>query len=1115
MLISAGAEIERKNGILIRTEPVSIRPAAGGGEAAGTPQPLAAGEMWRSDLAPAGGAKTGTVVYQQESGDLRLDNVEIVGALGDLKIGGYRTGDGEGEFDLSCLWMEPPPPLISQFGDSLELVEALREAWRQDAPYSLDIKAGIRPEEDGNAIEVTGGFVLPGPRSLAPLLPEGARVEAFGAIAGSVELRTGPVDTLTRIDLTLDLDRTEWVDSSVVKVSGLGAAFKVDTLMLRAPGIRLDVKGEYDTQAGAGYATLALSDSGFVRRIFPSAPEADIIATGRFGGRDSGNGSSGRSGDGSPGRSGDGLSGRSGDGSPGNADFADGSPGTGSGEVSRDIELFLEASVRGAGYRVPALAGSLSSNADIIHAHLTCPEGFTYGRLDMNRLELDYLAAETGGSLFPAGISLDASGERFSLSQQVRLITGDSLICAVDAMDISTSKGKLSASHPFRVIIDRMSDAIILEDIDLAGGLGRMSASGIAGPDSVDLEALVDLELPATPPPALGIPDVLWPDSLRAMISATGMHDLEAEIAVRGFQLDDGEEGSLDLEARAEAGEISAGLVIADPAGYVMRATASLPGSLSIYSPSVTLSQGDLLVEADLDRFPVAVKDFDDGHGRSSDLVARVGGEASLAGPIGGPGAFADMSVTFPGWPEMSDFSIALEAMLEPAADTGETREPRDPGSPGQEQVRELKERVASSLGIERTESLIASLRMLRGSENMLDGALSHPLSLSLAPFEIEADSRRTTNVAVRSSQLPLEEMDLLLPVGIGLDGSCSIDFAGRGPGDSLSLSGSLKASKLDVEIANLAQIVFDGRASLAGTTRRPSIIGNFTVTGGVITMPESKADLHPIEGEAILLEPGTLGLSQPDSARGVEVGSPGFAADYDIKIEIPSGLWLRGEGLEIELRGGLQIVQKDGLPVITGDLTAQRGTYLFLGRVFELERGIINFYGTEEINPSLDISLAASIEGARIYVNLTGDLVEPRLRLESDPEMTDGDIMATVLFGKPFNELNDGQGDMLRDRMTDVLVAMGAARIQQEVAGQYGIDLVSIRSGRGEEQENALVVGKYLTPKLLVSYEQGLKERSTSYIVMEYLLSRNVRLETVYGNDGRSSAGINLQRDY
>jgi hypothetical protein len=604
-------------------------------------------------------------------------------------------------------------------------------------------------------------------------------------------------------------------------------------------------------------------------------------------------------------------------------------------------------------------------------------------------------------------------------------------------------------------------------------------------------------------------------------------------VTISGFILDDGRKGTLTLDAAAVAGDIRTDLRVADGRGEILRGVASLPGSLCVYPPSICLSNDNLRVDLDLDRFPLAVKESGGDHGENSDLVARIAGKALIAGPVIGPGGYADLAVTFPGWPEMSDFRVELEAMLESrsgpvtADQTGAGRPAEQTGARGaadqtatgimaeQARPQDLPARVALNLGIDRTESLIASVKMLRGSENMLNADLSYPLSLSFNPFKVTADSSRTIDAAIRSRKLPLEEIDLLMPVGIGLDGTCSLDLSGTGKQDDLSLSGSLEAKDLKMEIADLAQVLLGGNARFGGTSRRPSIEGNFTVTNGVVTMPESRSELHPVEGEAILLDPATLGLMPEDSVQAVAMGSPGFEADYDIRIDIPSSFWLRGEGLEIELRGALQITQKDGLPVITGDLNAQRGTFLFLGRVFELERGIITFYGTKEINPSLDISLFASIESNKIWVNLTGDLVEPRLSLKSDPEMPDGDIMATVLFGKPLNELNDGQGNMLKDRVGDVLIAMGAARLQQQVAGQYGIDLVSIRSGRGNDQENALVVGKYLTPKLLVSYEQGLKEKSTSYIVMEYLLRRNVRVETLYGNDGRSSAGIKLQKDY
>jgi autotransporter translocation and assembly factor TamB len=74
----------------------------------------------------------------------------------------------------------------------------------------------------------------------------------------------------------------------------------------------------------------------------------------------------------------------------------------------------------------------------------------------------------------------------------------------------------------------------------------------------------------------------------------------------------------------------------------------------------------------------------------------------------------------------------------------------------------------------------------------------------------------------------------------------------------------------------------------------------------------------------------------------------------------------------------------------------------------------------------------------------------------------------------------------------------------------------VSLRSARGEgDQGSALVVGKYLTPDLLLTYEQALKEKSTSYIVMEYTLNRFIKLETLYSNQSKTGLGVSVEKDY
>ena len=51
--------------------------------------------------------------------------------------------------------------------------------------------------------------------------------------------------------------------------------------------------------------------------------------------------------------------------------------------------------------------------------------------------------------------------------------------------------------------------------------------------------------------------------------------------------------------------------------------------------------------------------------------------------------------------------------------------------------------------------------------------------------------------------------------------------------------------------------------------------------------------------------------------------------------------------------------------------------------------------------------------------------------------------------------------------------------------------------------------------PDLLVTYEQALNQKSTSYVVMEYLLSRYVKLETLYSNQSKTGIGLSVEKDY
>jgi translocation and assembly module TamB len=231
---------------------------------------------------------------------------------------------------------------------------------------------------------------------------------------------------------------------------------------------------------------------------------------------------------------------------------------------------------------------------------------------------------------------------------------------------------------------------------------------------------------------------------------------------------------------------------------------------------------------------------------------------------------------------------------------------------------------------------------------------------------------------------------------------------------------------------------------------------------------------------------------------------------NLDVAVVIPSGLWIRGRGLEVELAGELDVAQKGKtLPTITGRLNAVRGQLVFLGRIFRIEKGEVVFYGGDEIDPSVDLLLSARVGDVVIRILFTGTAQQPVLELTSDPEMTEGDIMAYLLFGRPLEELSSNQSEFLQSRAVDVAASYPLAKLEERLARSLGVDMMSIRRAEGTDSQSALVVGKYLTRRALFKYEQALESATSFFINLEYMLSRHFKLETLIGTQGKSGIEI------
>lgn len=392
------------------------------------------------------------------------------------------------------------------------------------------------------------------------------------------------------------------------------------------------------------------------------------------------------------------------------------------------------------------------------------------------------------------------------------------------------------------------------------------------------------------------------------------------------------------------------------------------------------------------------------------------------------------------------------------------------------------------------------------------------------------AEARGGANIPEQA--LPLAFINRFLPAEVSLEGGVVVN-AGvtmaapvSSTPDTLmnlgTLSGSARTEALRVNLPNRSRVDVTANVGLEGRLFDPRVTGTVTITDGLFRLPESERALLPTTGTAALwIATGQAGADSVVAG----ASAPGlYVPDMDVQVIIPGNFKVIGNGLELELAGDLRVsrgVDDFGrnAPVLRGELGVVEGMLNAMNRVFEVERGELAFEGRIPVNPRLDLVLAADVDGTLVRILVTGTALSPKIELRSEPEMIQADIMAFLVFGRPFNELDSEQtgglggertpAQQLQQNLQGLAMVFGAAGVQNRVAGRIGVDQVQI--GSDTTGGSTLVLGKFINPRLLLKYHQSLARSSAYVMTLEYTISRLFKLISTYGQ-GEEASGIELR---
>jgi translocation and assembly module TamB len=393
------------------------------------------------------------------------------------------------------------------------------------------------------------------------------------------------------------------------------------------------------------------------------------------------------------------------------------------------------------------------------------------------------------------------------------------------------------------------------------------------------------------------------------------------------------------------------------------------------------------------------------------------------------------------------------------------------------------------------------------------------PLRFTFAPvqFGLGEDS---LSARAKIDQLNLVELGPLLPAGVSTKGIIATDVRVEGPAKSAAIGGFVRIDKLEAELPGRRYLALDFASNLGGTLQVPEITGTLRIQQARLRIPE-RQNLLPTTGKAILWErastPDTAATAGTLASQSVGVRLP-FDAKVEMKLDVPSGFWILGKDLGVELSGDLDVGVRERLLIVSGTLEASQGWLTLMGRNFELEQGRCEFDGINTLNPELQIAMQTRIKSTEVTVSITGDVEEPDLELTSVPEMSEGNILSMLVFGVSADELEQGETDFLATQAMALAQSYSGAKLGQVLGDQLGVDMVRFKTTGDEDDTSsttALEIGKYLTPNILVQYEIDLETGRGRDVTMEYRISDRMTLDSIVSRAARSGLRLTWGEDY
>ncbi|MGH8149825.1 MAG: translocation/assembly module TamB domain-containing protein, partial [Steroidobacteraceae bacterium] len=304
---------------------------------------------------------------------------------------------------------------------------------------------------------------------------------------------------------------------------------------------------------------------------------------------------------------------------------------------------------------------------------------------------------------------------------------------------------------------------------------------------------------------------------------------------------------------------------------------------------------------------------------------------------------------------------------------------------------------------------------------------------------------------------------------------------------------GDVKLSGTSLRVVDLPEAVVDASPDLDF-----HIAGRQAHVTGVVKIPYARLAPAGLTN--------AVHVSPDEIIVGEDTASPTGKLDVTsaIGIELGDHVDIDTQGLTGRLTGQVNVASgADSITRASGELRIVGGRYAAYGRTLEIARGRLIYTSSPIDDPGIDIRAQKNFQdpdiGAAVAgIDVRGTLLNPRITFFSEPPLPQAQIVSLVLAGGTLlggPQLGVAATAPTSRSVNAQLLGQGAAVLGSQMGLPLAIEPMY-------NNDTALVLGKYLSPRLYVSYGITLVQ-SLNIVKLRYTLGDHWSVSTEVGQLG------------